>query len=170
MTKLAYERPVMRAEAFEASNYIAACRGPNPIVEENIEISENNNWYFSATDWLADQSVTGDAVQNKLNGFDIGHTFNMNDTRVNDSGTKYWYTTGDDGGTYFLEYSNLYSQNDQDTFFLYKDAHDGTNPFSKPDGDLDTSYSVIWPYRLSTIKDIVLGIVCPSLHKKVTNS
>lgn len=169
MTKLAYERPIMRAEAFEADNYIAACRGSNPIVEENIEISKNNNWYFSFGAWATGNAVTGDAVQDKLKDYDIDHVFNMNDTRVNDSGTKYWYTTGDDGGTYFLEYSNRYSQRGTDTFFLYKDTNNGLEWGKAPNNKLETAGALVWPY-IGEFVDTVLGIVCPSLHKKVTNS
>ena len=168
MTKLAYERPVMRAEAFEADNYIAACRGPNPIVEESIQISKNNKWYFSTLDWAWGNAVTGNAVTEKLNGYDIEHTFNPTDNKVNRRGTKYWYTDGDDGdgGKYFLEYSERYSQK-TDTFFLYKDTSNGYG--GAPNNELETTVFLDWPNG-GGVFDRVLGIVCPILNKKVTNS
>lgn len=106
MMKLAYERPVMRAEAFATNAYCNSCnRTPN----------------FGDT-----LTVTWKSLLGRVSTYLFSSSTKM--SMINqDTGVEQYYYTGknadtSDGDTYFLEYCATGKPNEK--FFLYRDLED----------------------------------------------
>ena len=127
--KMVYERPLMKAQVFAVNNYVAACTDPNLLADVDTSagtiIDLNKRGFTSVIDY--NNRPTG------IDGFDLTHIFEqINKQEMYSYADGYegdkqyvWSATGNDGKTYYLEYSAEW--NDLNTkggsiFVLYQET------------------------------------------------
>ena len=122
MEKMVYERPVMKAELFQANEYVAACHIAensflrifwNKVAGPMYDIVNNQLLYYGnwGSTWVSNMLEGG--IWGNGKGYDTDHSFEGSNQAVEGgAGGYYWTTTNDDKsqgltGTYYLQYSNL---------------------------------------------------------------
>lgn len=141
--KMKYERPVMHAEMYRTNAYCVTCSDPNLF--ETIVTKESSNWAqllktrvqtgsfmgFPIYDYKSEINYDADVVGTLQ--YDFTHTFEKGKRKSiiatwNDNAQQYyWSSTGDDG-TYYLEYSQEWTDihngngNTGSFFVLYKET------------------------------------------------
>ncbi|MBE5798434.1 MAG: hypothetical protein E7321_00580 [Clostridiales bacterium] len=132
--KMAYEKPMVRAELYQTNAYCSVCTSGVPVLTTDISTSENGSWFSPVLgpSW-------GDNKQTLLSaGWDLSHTFNQGkaETMVSQATghvgqTQYYWVCdcpdcAEKGEHYLLEYSAQWSSDtrykDQNIFVLYKDT------------------------------------------------
>ena len=164
--KMKYERPVMRAEMYQANNFIAAC-GENQsfsqMIGDVLRLSDIAGWFLPGAG-NNQSDVTGDRV-NTWNNLYGGLTFDRKDrlgmTNPQNKQQYYWHTTGKDGTRYYLEYSaGRTDRNRKDSFVLYKEETNDNeldiNWLTFPGADRDTEGGLIDP--LNWYDDAIAGV------------
>ena len=144
MEKMKYERPVMKAELFQANDHVAICH----ITPYTKLLVEWNRFGYgnSVTGWLGNFSSTGyvhewtggvidGGLFGNLNNYDTKLEFEGQATKIGDTDSYYWTTTGDGvdnysdsrkTGTYYLYAAND-SYAEKGMFELYWDGNNGDN-------------------------------------------
>lgn len=134
--KLAYERPVMRAEMYQTSAYCSIC-DDNPVLPGGkIDTTGSNLTWYQVPKYNED--FDGAQSYNPNDGTAAGYDMSLifSDPKTpQTSGTTgeaqyYWTATGDDNSKYYLEYSTGWTEkNDRgddagdSVFVLYKETN-----------------------------------------------
>lgn len=129
--KLAYERPMMRAEEYKANSYFSICAGGSPtFLGKMLSLA---NATFHTISWNFGSLFGGDLwsysgpqnVSDTLKGLDFnGSEAHPFDGEANgNKGQQYFWTDTADGSTYHLEYSiehsKLLGDSEDPVFVLY---------------------------------------------------
>ena len=154
--KMAYERPMMRAEMFQANSFVAACGDVTGFVDpnrESLQLKEASRWFeLGAGD--SQTLITDESTKNSLVS-QFGDLKFEKDTLAwdesqssNANGELFYYWSATSGtDKYWLEYSvGRTNYNKKDSFVLYKEKYDSSKLNIMWDGYLRAWSDNIWPW------------------------
>ena len=121
MEKMVYERPVMRAQMFQANSYVSNCnRIPiiESVVQNFLKVLWNNKTFVFSTDRVHSR--------NPLNGVSEYYyrEYNGSDARPNSNGQSQIAPLEGSTGNFFLSYNAAESaEAGKAVFYLYEDSY-----------------------------------------------
>lgn len=132
--KLAYERPMMRAQEFRANAYCAGCERVLGTTSSIFKVKWDSKYYYFDTNPVS--------MRNPNNG-NTQYYFNEH-AEYKDASSHDGNTLGNADGVFYLEFSNSYLDF-LDTHYLYQENSDSGYGASKLDGNRPAADATVKP-------------------------